>query len=180
MFGARGTPVKWAIDHVGFTVPDLDQAVAFFHDAFGCELVLRAGPYDSAGYILPGAQEPEPATLRLAILRLGNHNIELLEYATPDANGTRGAPPQSQVGAGHIALYVDDIAGAVSELSSRPGVEILGEVIQEEDGPMAGLEWVYVLTPVGLVVELIRWPLGMPYEQTSSARLAGPPIERAA
>lgn len=150
--------MAWAVDHAGFTVPDLDAAVDFFCDAFGCELVLRLGPYDDVGYVWPGEERAERATLRLAVVRLGEHNIELLEYGRRDAAGPDDLPRQSELGAGHIALSVDDIAGAVEELRERDGVEILGEVIEETDGPMAGAEWVYVLTPVGLVVELIRWP----------------------
>jgi catechol 2,3-dioxygenase-like lactoylglutathione lyase family enzyme len=169
------TRLDWAVDHAGFTVPDLDEAVEFFCAAFGCELVLRAGPYDSVGYIWPGEPEAEPATLRLALLRHGAHNLELLEYRGCAAQ--LSAPPRpSEPGSGHIAFYVDDVSAALEELGALPGVRILGPVITEQEGPLTGLDWVYVLTPWGMLVELIRWPLGMPYERTTSSRLAAPPM----
>jgi catechol 2,3-dioxygenase-like lactoylglutathione lyase family enzyme len=168
-------PVNWAVDHAGFTVPELDPAVDFFVEALGAQVVVRGGPYDDVGYQWPGEASPEPATLRLAILRLGEHNVELLEYADCDSSPRDDAPRPSEQGAAHLALYVDDISGAVQELSRRDGFHILGEVITEEVGALTGLDWVYVLTPFRLVLELIRWPLGMPYEEQTRARLAGPP-----
>jgi len=41
--GLRGT------DHIGFTVPDIDQAVAFFVDVIGLRAFLRTGPFQSDG-----------------------------------------------------------------------------------------------------------------------------------
>jgi catechol 2,3-dioxygenase-like lactoylglutathione lyase family enzyme len=170
--------VTWALDHAGFTVPDLDQAVAFFCEVFGFELVCEAGPYNGVGYVWPGEQNAEEATLRLALLRLGeHHNVELLEYRKPGQPEPEPMRP-STVGNGHLALYVTDIEGALEDLRARDGVRALGEVIRESDGPLAGLEWVYAMLPWGMVVELIRWPLGMPYERSTSARLASPPALR--
>jgi len=37
--GLRGT------EHIGFTVPDLDQAERFFVDVIGCEKVYSLGPF---------------------------------------------------------------------------------------------------------------------------------------
>ncbi len=170
--------VRWAVDHPGFTVPDLEQAIDFFRDVFGCELVFRAGPYEHVGYRWPGESQPESATLTLAILRLGEaHNIELLEFADCASNPRRGPARPSELYAGHLAMYVDDVGAAVEDLRAH-GAQILGEVIEESDGPLTGLEWVYTLTPWGMVIELIRWPRGMPYERTTTARLAEPPALR--
>jgi hypothetical protein len=87
-------------------------------------------------------------------------------------------PRPSERGAGHLAFYVDDIQSALDELSARDGVQVLG-AIETETGAMAGLKWVYVMTPWGMVLELINWPLGMPYEETTAIRLVPPPVVRA-
>ena len=170
--------MSWAVDHVGFTVPDLDEAIAFFSDVVGAQLVFRAGPYEHVGYRWPDEAQPEPAKLTLAILRLGeSHNIEFLEYAECASNPRPAPARPSEQYAGHLALYVDDVAGAADRFRDHGG-QILGEVIEEQEGPLTGLEWVYALTPWGMVVELIRWPRGMPYERTTTARLAEPPALR--
>jgi hypothetical protein len=81
----------------------------------------------------------------------------------------------SEPGSAHIAFYVSDLEAALDDLRAHAGVEVLGEVQIEHDGPMQGLEWVYALLEWGMVIELIRWPPGMPYERCTNARLAGPP-----
>lgn len=50
-----------AFDHVGMAVPDLDQAVEFFVDALGFDVVITAGPYDDFGYVWPGDSGPSEA-----------------------------------------------------------------------------------------------------------------------
>jgi hypothetical protein len=83
----------------------------------------------------------------------------------------------SQPGHAHVAFHVNDVKAAAMELRRRAGVELLGSIITEHDGPLQGLEWVYVLLPWGMVIELIRWPPGMPYERTTTARMAPPPFD---
>lgn len=168
--------VRWAVDHSGFTVPDLEQAIDFFVDAFGFETVLKVGPVEGVGYVWPGEIEAEAGSLRLAILRLGSHNVELLEYRGCASAQLPEPPRPVEIGSGHLAFYVDDIAVALEELRARRGVQVLGEIITEPEGPVKGLSWVYLLTPWGMQIELIHWPLGMPYEQTTTARLAPPPV----
>ena len=38
-------PSLRAMDHVAYTVPDLDEAVRFFVDHFGAELIFVDGPF---------------------------------------------------------------------------------------------------------------------------------------
>ena len=45
----KGMPGLEGTDHIGFTVPDLDQAVAFFVDVIGCEPFYELGPFSSDG-----------------------------------------------------------------------------------------------------------------------------------
>ena len=40
--GLRGT------DHVGFTVPDLEEAVTFFRDVIGCEIFYSLGAQEDS------------------------------------------------------------------------------------------------------------------------------------
>lgn len=166
-----------SIDHAGYTVPNLDEAVAFFVDVFGFEVVLHGGPYDDCGYVWPGETEPEKTVLRLAVLQLGGHaNIELLEYT--GAAGTQSktaAPRPSQRGGAHLALYVEDIYDVERELRARNDVQFMAGVEVENGGPIDGTDWAYLLTSWGMVIELIRWRPGLPYERTTSARFAPPP-----
>jgi catechol 2,3-dioxygenase-like lactoylglutathione lyase family enzyme len=172
---------KVAVDHVGFTVPDLDQAIGFFVEVFGCEVIFRAGPYPDCGYTWPNESQPEKVTVQLAMLRHGGtHNIELLEYTHPDHADHGTAPRPTQRGGAHLAFYVEDIHAAAGLLKQRNDVRLLGVVEKEHGGPIDGLDWLYVLTEWGLVIELLRWEPGqLPYEEDTSARLVPPPWLRA-
>jgi catechol 2,3-dioxygenase-like lactoylglutathione lyase family enzyme len=39
--GMTGLPGLRGTDHIGLTVPDLEQAITFFTDVIGCRLVAR-------------------------------------------------------------------------------------------------------------------------------------------
>ncbi|MBE7191110.1 VOC family protein [Gordonia polyisoprenivorans] len=165
-----------AFDHIGFAVPDLDQAVDFFVDTFGFDVVITAGPYDDFGYVWPGEDAPEKGTLRQANLVLGDSfNVELLEYTNRTAPElVQTAPRPADRGGWHLCMHVDDIHAASRELTARDDTESISEIIREEGDPMDGLLWAYFRTSWGLVLELIQWQPGMPYERTTSLRMAPP------
>jgi catechol 2,3-dioxygenase-like lactoylglutathione lyase family enzyme len=166
-----------AIDHIGLTVPDLDRAVAFFSDVFGCELVFYTGPYDDVGFVWPGDSESEKLSLRIAVLtHNGTNNIELLEYTNRTVAPTSTvAPRPADPGGMHLAFYVDDIYQFEQQLQDRSDVRFLTPVTVEEGTPIAGTDWAYLLTDWGLTIELIRWQPGtLPYEQTTHRRMIPP------
>lgn len=43
--GISGLPGLRGADHIGFTVPDLEQAVQFFVEVIGCEAFYPLGPF---------------------------------------------------------------------------------------------------------------------------------------
>ena len=42
---SMGLPGLRRLDHIGFTVPDLDEATAFLVDVLGCEYLYTLGPF---------------------------------------------------------------------------------------------------------------------------------------
>lgn len=169
-----------ALDHVGLTVPDLEQAIDFFVEAFGCEHVFTGGPYDNTGWVWPGESEPESLTLRLAVLRQGDSlNIELLEYSDRTREAPDRAPRPPDPGGNHLAFFVEDIHGLEQRLRERGDVRFMNATEVEEGGPIDGTEWCYLLTPWGQTIELIRWQSGLPYESATAVRMVPPPWRRA-
>jgi catechol 2,3-dioxygenase-like lactoylglutathione lyase family enzyme len=167
---------KIAIDHVGLSVPNLDQAVSFFNEVFGFETVFYTDPYEDVGWVWPGETEPERLTLRIAVLQHeGQHNLELLEYSDRAAPPETKPPRPADPGGMHLAFYVEDIYAAEQELRQRKDVRFLSPVALEEGGPISGTDWSYLLTDWGLVIELIRWKPGLPYEAHTHARMVTPP-----
>lgn len=171
---AAGMPGLRGTDHIGFTVPDLDQAVRFFVDVIGCEAFYDLGPFQSDGDWMIEHLDVHPRAVmrRLKFLRCRNgSNFEIFEYESPAQNTTQ--PRNSDVGGHHLAFYVDDMAAALDHLR-RHGVRILGEPTVRESGPSGGQTWVYFLAPWGMQFELVSYPRGKAYERETSRRLWHP------
>ena len=166
--GLRGT------DHVGFTVPDLKEAVDFFVDVIGCEPFYELGPFESSDdWMQTHLNVHRAAKMRkLRFLRCGfGSNMEIFEYEAPDQN--RNQPKNSDIGGHHLAFYVDDIHAAIEYLKSR-GVRILGEPTLRTTGPSSGQYWVYFLAPWGMQLELVSYPRGKGYENGAERKLWHP------
>lgn len=169
-----GIPGLKGTDHIGFTVPDLKQAVSFFVDVIGCEPFYELGPFKFENDWMHDQLNVHPRTImkKLKFLRCSNgSNFELFEYSSPDQNWCQ--PRNSDIGGHHLAFYVDDIEAALEHLSFHR-VEILGEPIIRADGPSAGQTWVYFLSPWGMQFELVSYPDGKGYEKTDDRRLWHP------
>jgi catechol 2,3-dioxygenase-like lactoylglutathione lyase family enzyme len=171
----KGIPGARNVDHIAYTVPDLDEAVNFFVNVLGAELLYQTGPVeDKTGDWMSRKLGVHPrASAYVAMLRLGPvTNLELFEYHTPDQN--RFMPKNSDYGGHHLAFYVEDVDAAADYLRAQPGVEVLGEPETIKEGPIAGNRWVYFLTPWGMQMEVLCMPPGTPYEQQTTARRFDP------
>ncbi|WNG36970.1 VOC family protein [Archangium violaceum] len=171
----KGIPGALAVHHVAETVPNLDQAVNFFVNVLGAELLYRIGPVeDKTGDWMTRQLNVNPrASTHIAMLRFGPYtNLELFEYTAPGQR--QQLPRNSDWGGHHLAIGVENVDAAVDYLRSVPGVKILGEAQTITEGPIAGDRWVYFLTPWGMQMEVLHMPKGMPYEQDTNARLFDP------
>ena len=167
-----GIPTSRGVDHVGLTVPSLDEAIGFFESAMGCIHVYTAGPFnDPEGDWMTTTLAVHPrASLTLAMIRCGpTQNVELFEYDSPDEVLT--PPKNSDVGGNHIAFYVDDMDEAVSYLETIEGVTLLGTPTPVAGQPNGGEVFFYFLSPWGSSMELVSYNDGMEYEQTTDKRL---------
>lgn len=163
-------PGARAVDHTGFVVPDMDQAIAFFVWVLGAALLWRSGPVRAPQIDMGATFRADPrATARLAMMRLGpNLNVELIEYEV--AGESHAAPLSSNVGVGHLGFSVDDIDAAGAYLNSK-GVRMLEGPRLDQEGPNAGQSSWFFLTPWGLALELVQRPKELPYEKETEARL---------
>ena len=159
-----GLPGLRRLDHIGVTVPDLEEATRFFVDVLGCEYIYSLGPFKDDGDwmsehlgVYPRATVPENRFFRCG----GQTVFEVFRYTCPDQRTT--VPKNSDVGGHHIALYVDDLDTAADYLRSR-GVTVLGEPTASK-GHNLGQRWVYFLAPWGLQFELVSYPNGRAFDR---------------
>lgn len=120
-----------ALDHLALKVTDMDQALHFYHDILGLELLRTAGPNAEGG--------------RSAVLQAGGQKIDL--FSRPDFVS---ADKDKPVGMDHLCLIMDS-----------PSVEQLMADLQQAKvdfgwGPVErhGAVSVYVYDPDGVHVEL--------------------------
>lgn len=167
--GLRGT------EHIGFTVPDLDQADDFFVRVIGCERIYSLGPFsDDEGDWMTRQLGVHPRTVmrKLNFYRCGNgSNFEVFHYDAIDGNTTQ--PLNSDVGGHHLAFYVDDFETAYEYLQAEASVEILGEPVYSS-GASTGQRWVYFRSPWGMQFELVSFPDGKVYEKNAPTVLWHP------
>jgi catechol 2,3-dioxygenase-like lactoylglutathione lyase family enzyme len=165
--GLRGT------EHIGFTVPDLDQAERFFVDVIGCERIYSLGPFERDDNWMAENLNVHPRTvmkeLRFFRCAIGP-NFEIFQYKSAD--GQAPQPRNSDIGGHHLAFYVDDFDKAYEYLKLK-NVKILGEPTFSKNAS-EGQKWVYFLSPWGMQLELVSFPKGKSYEKDTSKRLWHP------
>ncbi len=165
--GLRGT------EHIGFTVPDLDDAQAFFVDVIGCEFVYSLGPFERDDEWMLEHMNVHPRTvmreLRFFRCKTGP-NFEVFQFEPADGAATE--PRNSDIGGHHLAFYVDDLDAGVAHLKAN-GIRVLGEPTSSSSHS-TGQRWVYFLSPWGMQFELVSFPNGKAYEHDAAVKLWHP------
>lgn len=124
----RAGPAAGGYSRLG--VPDVPQAVQFFHDVLNCE------PIDT------GNAAP------VALLDCGHGNIVELSHALAPATGSMATAPAA------IAFTIDDAAAAAAWLRNNH-IALLGQPRTVAEGPDAGAVVVRFLTPWGQPLQLV-------------------------
>jgi catechol 2,3-dioxygenase-like lactoylglutathione lyase family enzyme len=151
-------------DHVGITVPDINQAIEWFEDVLGAVAPLTFGPFPAGPFVASVVGVAETTSIdQITMLRIGHSaNIELFRYTAPD--GQRHDMPKNSDWSGHhVAFYVTDIDAAVEYMDSRGVTRMFGPFTLT-DGPAAGQSINYFRTPWDSYIEFISYPNGMAYQ----------------
>jgi catechol 2,3-dioxygenase-like lactoylglutathione lyase family enzyme len=160
------------LDHVGFTVPDLEQAHRFLVDVLGCEFLYSLGPFrhDDSDWMAEHLNvHPRAVMVENRWFRCGEQAVfEVFHYSSPDqADPGESMPRNSDVGGHHVALYVDDLDAAVEHLRAA-GVRVLAGPTASR-GPAAGNRWIYFLAPWGMQFELVSAPGGKAWDRENAS-----------
>lgn len=169
-----GIPGLAGSDHIGFTVPDIEEATRFFVDVIGCAQLFEVGPFEADDDWMTEHLNVHPRavikTLRMLKCRNGPA-FEIFEYTSPDQR--QELPKNSDHGGHHLAFYVEDMDAAIAYLKSQ-GVKFQGDASYMDQGPSKGLTWVYFLAPWGMQLELVSYQGGLAYEASSKDKMWSP------
>jgi catechol 2,3-dioxygenase-like lactoylglutathione lyase family enzyme len=160
------------LDHVGLTVPDLEEATRFLVDVIGCEYLYSLGPLadEDGAWMQTHLNVDRRAVARARFFRCGSSPVlEVFEYTAPDQRTT--PPRNSDVGGHHVALYVDDLDAAVRYLKAH-GVTVFGDPTASA-GPHEGQRWIYFLAPWGAQFELVSYPNGRAWYRAHGGQGSG-------
>jgi catechol 2,3-dioxygenase-like lactoylglutathione lyase family enzyme len=147
-------PSKMRIGHVGVSVSNMEEAIAFY------KVVLQAEPTE----IWDGVDKPyldhevgyDDVHLRVATFAMPVGYFELLEYVNPKPG--RIDPESYNAGHVHICLDVDDIQAEYERLRDADiGIEFRGDgpsVVPDDDPDYAGYKCLYFRTPDGTSIEI--------------------------
>jgi catechol 2,3-dioxygenase-like lactoylglutathione lyase family enzyme len=157
-----GMPGLRRFDHIGFTVPDIDEAHRFLVDVLGCEYLYTLGPYEPVGdWMETHLNVHRDTRMYNRWFRCGEQAVfEVFHYEAPDRRDM--IPRNSDIGGHHVGLYVDDIDVAVEHLRSH-GVRVLDGPTASK-GPAEGNRWIYFLSPWGMQFELVCYPNGKAWD----------------
>lgn len=130
------------IDHVGYAVEDLEEAVAYHEGLYGAEVVHR--------------ETMESDGVREALLAVGDSYIQLLEPTRPDSPVARFLE-RNGPGVHHIGYGVADVDATLESLKEH-GVRVV------DDHPRPGsrgcnIAFVHPRGAMGVLVELVEDPV---------------------
>jgi methylmalonyl-CoA/ethylmalonyl-CoA epimerase len=130
------------VHHVAIVVRDMDRALEFYRDKLRLPLDVLL-PIESDG-------------VRIAFLRVGESNIELVEPTDPSTGVARFLETRGE-GFHHVCLEVDDVAAELMRLATA-GVELIDRAPRRgAEGPVA---FIHPRSCHGVLVELIEAPGG--------------------
>ncbi len=142
------------IDRICLTVPDLDEAEAFYRDALGFACVAQAVRCDPDRAALIGVAE---TILTASVMTLGTQHLELLAFDPP------GRPypddsTSSDLWFQHCALVVGDMDRALAQarrFAIRPITQGGAQTLPPNTGRVTAFKF---RDPFGHPLELLRFP----------------------
>jgi methylmalonyl-CoA/ethylmalonyl-CoA epimerase len=130
------------IEHIGIATERMDEALAFWRDALGLDVVHT--------------EEVAEQGVRVAMLPVGEPRVELLEPTHADSPVAKFLAKRGP-GVHHIAVRVDDIRAALARLKAQ-GARLIDET------PRVGAEgclvaFVHPASAGGVLLELVEHPM---------------------
>jgi methylmalonyl-CoA epimerase len=136
---AAMTTALTEIDHIAIAVRDLEAAIAYYHDTFGCEVEHR--------------EVVERDGVEEALLRVADSFIQLLTPTRPDSTVATYLEKRGE-GLHHVGYRVDDCAAALARVKAE-GHRVI------DDAPRPGsrgttVAFVHPKAAFGTLIELVQ------------------------
>jgi methylmalonyl-CoA epimerase len=127
------------IDHIGVATNGIDEVARFY--------------LETLGLVVSETEEVSEQKVRVAMLPIGESRIELLEPTAADSPISRFLEKRGP-GLHHIAVQVDDIRAALSDLKAK-GARLIDEVPRAGAGGCL-VAFVHPSSTGGVLLELVQ------------------------
>lgn len=128
------------LDHIGIAVKNLEEAMRFYKDVLGLEL--------------EGIEEVPEENVRVAMFRVGDTHIELLQGTTQDSAISKFIEKRGE-GIHHIAVRVDDVDKSVEVLKSRGAMLVYDKSKLVSRGSRK-INFIHPKSTSGVLLELVE------------------------
>jgi catechol 2,3-dioxygenase-like lactoylglutathione lyase family enzyme len=145
----RRLPVILGIHHPAISVPNMEEALAFYRDKLGFESIMEV-ELPAGIEMMSRAFDLEEAGYKVAMLRKGNSCIELFEFTGEGVPKGDPKRPVNKHGFTHICLAASDFEADYKELQEA------GVAFNTEPNGAAPGRWAYGRDPFGNVLELLE------------------------
>lgn len=136
--------------HAAISTPDLDRAVRFYRDLFGCRVVREFGwPAGVAGADAVTALKNSAA--RAVMLRMGDSYLEIFEFSSPMPRPADPDRPACDHGITHICMEVRDSTAEYNRLKAA-GMRFHAPPVAQDGGFIT-----YGRDPDGNIIELLEF-----------------------
>lgn len=121
-----------SMNHVGISVSNLDRSIGFYRDLLGMQIVIQKTFEGSQYEMILGLKA---ARGKVALLRLGELQIELFEFDYPSPKPSDPQRPVCNHGITHFCLEVTDIHSEYARLKNAgitfhcPPMEFFGVAV---------------------------------------------------
>ncbi len=133
--------------HYGVTVSDMDEALGFYRDTLGMEVVDQLSFASEEFSKFVGVADVD---VDITFLDANGCAVELLEYNNPPGGDANEGVSNNDVGAAHFCLEVEDAQAVYDDLSDE--VEFINPPQTLENGARVA----YMIDPDGNVVEILE------------------------
>ncbi len=128
------------LDHIGIAVKNLDEAIKFYRDVLGLELVE--------------VEEVPEEKVKIAMFKAGSVYIELLQGLSEDSAVSKFVAKRGE-GIHHIAIRVEDVDALTKELKGRD-VRVVYEEPRLVSGGKRKINFIHPKATHGVLLEILE------------------------
>lgn len=135
------------IDHSGFVVPNIEEAVDFFTTVLDFEILFQPGrmQFEDDSFKRYFGVHENSIVEGAAFLQYGGKKIELVQWSAPDQQNVQLIP--SDIGTAHLAITVTDLEEALKYFKEQSGIKV------REISPLG---FFYITTPWGMEIQIMK------------------------